>query len=352
MRRTRRALVLALFVAACVDPGPAGLQQIAEDASRERFGGGFAAVVTEASGERTVGVAGQLADGSPMSADAPWVIGSVSKAFVATAVMQLVDEGKIALTDLAREYLAHDFIPDTATVFDLLHHSSGISNYVEDREWVAVMKSCPKREPNPYDHVAAASLFEPGTQWAYSNTNYLLLGELIQAVTGDPVEVAIRDRILDPLDLSGTYLMGLEPGDPPMAASQDFFDTGPGPLAACRMERSTDPPPVDGGYVSTARDLDTFYRALFGGDLVSEASLAAMMRHDYVGAEFGQGLGISRLLEPPVEGVTIYANGGGVVGYKTLLLVDLESMTTIVAVSPNGFAFENQMDELLSWAFG
>lgn len=77
-----------------------------------------------------------------------------------------------------------------------------------------------------------------------------------------------------------------------------------------------------------------------------------MMRQDYVGSsESGDGLGIIHL-EPPVGGVNIYATGGAGVGYKTLLMMDLESMTTIVAVSPYGFAFENQQDDILRWAFG
>jgi hypothetical protein len=77
------------------------------------------------------------------------------------------------------------------------------------------------------------------------------------------------------------------------------------------------------------------------------------MSQDYVGAaESGHGLGVIHLLRPPVDGVEIYANGGGVVGYHTLLMIDLNSMTTVVAVSPNGFGFEDQQDDILRWAFG
>ena len=331
-----------------VDHSPADLQRIADDASEERFGNGFAVVVTDADGIRNVGVAGTLVDGRPMSADGPWVIASVGKAFVATTVMQLVDEGVISLDTRAAAYLDHEFIPQRATVFDLLHHSSGIPDFLTE-DYVALMRSCPEAEPNRYDYVAETPLFEPGTEWSYGNINYLLLGELVEAVTGSPIEVEMRNRIFDPLGMGDTYLGHVETGPAPMAAGQDFFDTGPGPLSDCQMEWQGG---ADRDMVSSVLDLDRFYRALFGGELVAAASLEAMMSQDYVGAEHGQGLGIIHLLAPPVEGVHIYGNGGGTVGYQTLLLIDLNSMTTIVAISPNGFGFENQQDDILRWAFG
>ncbi len=351
MRGKLATVAVCLLAAACLDLGATGLQSIAEEASEERFGDGFAVVVIDSEGRRTSGVAGTRADGTDMDAGDPWVIGSVTKAFVATTVMQLVDEGIISLADRPSDVLDFEFIPDEATVFDLLHHSSGIPDYLTG-EWPELMRSCPEKQPNPYDYVSSEKEFDPGTQWSYSNTNYLVLGDLVEAVTGNPIEVEIRGRILDPLGLSDTYLLHVESGPEPMAASQDFFDTGPGPLSDCQMKPSVDPAPVDGFMVSSVQDLDRFYRALFGGELVSDASLEAMMSQEYVGAEFGQGLGVIHLIDPPVDGVNIYANGGGIVGYKTLLMIDLESMTTIIAVSPNGFGFENQQDEILRWAFG
>lgn len=355
LRRTLLVSLVAitgLMSAACVDHSPAGLQAIAAEASEERFGNGFAVVVTDRDGNRTTGAAGTRADGSPMDASDPWVIGSVSKAFVAATVMQLVDEGLVSLDDRAADYLDYPFVPAEATVFDLLHHSSGIPDYLSE-DWHTVVRSCPAREPLPYDYVDAEPLFEPGTEWSYSNTNYLLLGELIESVTGNPVQVEMRSRILDPLGLSDTYVLHVETGEPPMPATQDYFEGGPGPLAECQMEPAPGPARVEGFMVSSVTDLDRFYRALFGGDLVSAQSLEAMMRQDYVGAEeSGHGLGIIHLFEPPVDDVDIYGNGGGVVGYKTLLLIDLESMTTVVAVSPNGFGFTNQQEDILRWAFG
>lgn len=342
-----------LVLSGCgIDHSPSGLQRIADDASEERFGGGFAVVVTDGEGNRTAGVAGSLADGRPMSTEDPWVIASVGKAFVATTVMQLVEEGVISLDDRVIDHLDHKFIPPRATVFDLLHHSSGIPDYLTE-EYIALMRSCPAREPNPYDYVDTTPLFEPGTEWSYGNVNYLLLGDLVEVVTGNRIEIEMRSRILDPLGLDETYVRFIEDGPAPMPAMQDFFDTGPGPVSDCQMAWDGGPAPVDRLMVSSVDDLDLFYRALFGGQLVGPESLKAMMSQEYVGARLsGQGLGILHLLEPPVEDVNIYANGGGTVGYQTLLLIDLNSMTTIVAVSPNGFSFQNQQDDILRWAFG
>lgn len=358
-RRTRVVAALVVFtvaflvLSACgINQSPAGLQKIAEDASEERFGNGFAVVVTDGEGNRTEGVAGTVADGRSMSVEDPWVVASVGKAFVATTVMQLVDQGVISLDDLPVDYLDHKFIPPTATVLDLLHHSSGIPDYLTE-QYVALMRSCPAYEPNPYDYVDTTPLFEPGAEFNYGNVNYLLLGEIVEAVTGNGIEVEMRNRIFEPLGLADTYVRYVEGGPAPMPAMQDFFDTGPGPISDCEMAWDGGPAPVDRYMVSSVDDLDRFYRALFGGQLVGPESLKAMMSQEYVGSESsGHGIGIIHLLEPPVEGVNIYGNGGGIVGYHTLLLIDLDSMTTIVAVSPNGFAFENQQDDILRWAFG
>jgi D-alanyl-D-alanine carboxypeptidase len=227
----RVLLVFALvLVVGCVDHGPAGLQRIADEAAELRGGYGFLVAVIDGEGGRTVGIAGTDATGAPLTEDVTWRIGSVTKAFVAVVTMQLVDEGHLSLDDLAATCLDYDFIPAEATILDLLHHSSGIPDYVENEEWVELMRSCPDEAPYPYDFVAEGPFIEPGSEWRYSNTNYLLLGEIIENVTGLPPETAIRHRILEPLGLSDTYTAYVETGRPPVLAVAAFFDDGPGPI--------------------------------------------------------------------------------------------------------------------------
>jgi D-alanyl-D-alanine carboxypeptidase len=348
--RVLMAFALVLVVA-CVDHGPAGLQAIADEAAELRGGYGFLVAVIDGEGGRTVAIAGTDATGAPLTEDVTWRIGSVTKALVAVVIMQLVDEGRLSLDDSAAMYVNHDFIPAGATVFDLLHHSSGIRDYVEDEEWVELMRSCPDEAPYPFDFVAEGPLFEPGSEWRYSNTNYLILGEIIEMVTGLPPEIAIRHRIIEPLGLTDTYTAYVETGRPPVPAVADFFDAGPGPIE-CDTAPISGVTGTDGGMVSSVDDLNVFYRALFAGELISDESLHAMTGVEYVGSEVsGHGLGLIHLLEPPNADVDIWANGGGVVGYRTLLLYDLTSDTTVIVMTPTGHD-PSELEDILRWAFG
>ena len=344
-------LLVGLLLVGCTDSGPSGLQRIADDAAEVRGGDGFLVAITDAEGKRTTAVAGVDATGAPMSDDVTWHIGSVTKTFVAVVIMQLADEGLLSLDDRASSYVDHDFVPAAATIFDLLHHSSGVPDYVASEEWVTLMRSCPDETPNTYDYVSQESLFDPGTEWSYSNTNYLLLGEVIEQVTGMPPETVIRHRILEPIGLADTYTADVESGPPPVPAVADFFDTGFGPVE-CDTAPVGGVTGTDSRMISSVDDLDAFFRALFDGKLVSEDSLEAMTSEHYVGsAESGYGLGMIHLLKPPTDEVDIWANGGGVVGYKTLVFFDLKSRTTVIAMTPTGHDIQEQ-DDILRWAFG
>lgn len=344
-------LLIGLLLAGCADSGPSGLQRIAEDAAEARGGYGFLVAITDAEGKRNTATAGVDAAGAPMTDDVTWHIGSVTKTFVAVVIMQLAEEGLLSLDDRAGSYVDHEFVPAEATLFDLLHHSSGVPDYVDDEEWVTLMRSCPDESPNTYDYVAQKPLFEPGREWSYSNTNYLLLGEVIERVTGMPPETVIRQRILEPIGLADTYMADVETGQPPVPAVADFFDTGFGPIE-CETAPVGGVTGTDSRMVSSVDDLDAFFRALFGGELVSEESLEEMTSENYVGSdESGYGLGIIHLLEPPADDVDIWANGGGVVGYKTLVMYDLRSKTTVIAMTPTGRDIQEQED-ILRWTFG
>jgi CubicO group peptidase (beta-lactamase class C family) len=198
------------MLSACVDHGPAAMQKIADQAAETREGLGFLVAVTDSDGGRTVGIGGTDAYGEPMTADVTWVIGSVTKTFVAIVMMQLIDEGVLSLEDSVSTYIDHDFIPDGATIFDVLHHSSGIQDYVANEEWANLMATCPSEAPFTYDFVEDVPQFQPGTAWSYSNTNYVVLGDLIHRITDMRPELAIRSRILEPLGLDDTYLGGAE----------------------------------------------------------------------------------------------------------------------------------------------
>ncbi len=332
---------MALGLGSCAPPT---LQEVAVAGAAERADGGVLIVITDPKGGRTVATAGLDASGLPLDPDATWRIGSITKTFTAIVVLQLVDEGRIDLDDDIGQYLDNPLVPTGATVRHLLQHTSGVPDYTPRYNEVA--RSCPENAIDPFALVAGERpAFAPGAEWQYSNSNYLVLGQLIEALTGLPPASAIRERVIGPLGLGATYLEGSEDGPPPVPAVADFYDSGPGPITCGTPVWAN---ATDGGMISNAQDLDTFFRAVFGGQLVSASSLAAMLETN----EFGYGLGMSRLLEPPVEGVEIYGNGGGVVGYKSIVLYESTTGTTIVVMSPTGHEIGGLQTRVIEWAFG
>ena len=206
-------------------------------------------------------------------------------------------------------------------------------------------RSCPDRAISPLTLITEDEpAFVPGESWEYSNTNYVILGQLIEAITGHTPASVIRERIIDPLDLADTYLEGSEAGPAPVPSVADFYDTGPGPI--------TCEPPIpanatDGGMVSSASDLDTFLRAIFTNQLVSPQSLDEMLDTN----QFGYGLGIIRLLEPPVENMEIYGHGGGVVGYQSIAQYETSTGTTIISMNLTGHGITDQQTQAIKLAF-
>ncbi|WP_143229563.1 serine hydrolase domain-containing protein, partial [Actinophytocola xanthii] len=154
---------------------------------------------------------------------------SITKMFVSTVVLQLVDEGKVVLDDPVDDYLPEFGLDRRITVRMMLQHTTGIFNYTgEPNPDGTVEAGIPwqgkqfERErfrtysPEELVELALAkpARFEPGTAWRYSNTNYILAGLLIERVTGTPHATQVRHRILAPLRLHDTILPGTRTGIP------------------------------------------------------------------------------------------------------------------------------------------
>ncbi|WP_129841618.1 serine hydrolase domain-containing protein [Streptomyces sp. RFCAC02] len=220
----------------------------------------------------------ELGSDRPMpGADGQVRIASNSKSFTSVAVMRLVVEGKLSLADTAARYVPQ-LAGSTITVRQLLMQTSGLPEYVNLMDWTATGTA-------PEEHLALAlsqePLFEPGTDWAYSNTNYLVLGMIIDRVTGEDFRTYIEDTILNPLDLDDTYWpeagelelrgpharnYGISPADPE-AGVTDITE-----LPGYEFGAS-------GGLVSTPEDLNTFWDALFEGELLPRGAVL-LMTHD------------------------------------------------------------------------
>ncbi|WP_051772639.1 serine hydrolase domain-containing protein [Saccharothrix sp. NRRL B-16314] len=248
-------------------------------------------------------------------------IGSATKTFVATVVMQLVDEGRVGLDDPVDRYVAG--VPrggngDRITVRQVLNHTSGLYDYAHEEGYSTNRWRGADRfrsyQPQELLDVAFSqdSYFDPGQGWHYSNTNYIVAGMLVERVTGRAYGDEVRSRILRPLGLSRTTVPGQWPGLPhPHARGYTEVD---GQLVdATLMNPSLDW--AAGEMISTADDLNRFFDALLGGRLTSAASLAAMRQTVDTGTVFAYGLGLQRFDLPC--GRSVWGHGGELIGYLT-----------------------------------
>ncbi|MGP3683651.1 serine hydrolase domain-containing protein [Streptomyces sp. IBSNAI002] len=144
----------------------------------------------------------------PMKTDLFTRIGSVTKTFTVTGVLQLVDEGKLGLDDPVSRHL--DGVPggDRITIRQLADMRSGLFNYTEDKEWLAAFQAAPTRSWTPRELLKIAfrhsAEFPPGSRWEYSNTNTVLLGLLVEKLSGQSLSAYLREHVLDPAGLDDT----------------------------------------------------------------------------------------------------------------------------------------------------
>jgi D-alanyl-D-alanine carboxypeptidase len=225
-------------------------------------------------------------------------IASVTKTFVATVALQLAAEGKLSLDDSVERWLPR-MVPNGAsiTLRELLNHTSGLFDYDSDQNWISARIADPAREWSPQDLVAIAAshppLFSPGMDWSYSNTNYILLGLVVEAVTGEDLAQELQNRIFEPLALGSTsYPTGTAIPSP--FAHGYLVGRPPLPVpAGTLIDVSTILSPSAWGagqLVSNARDLVTFFAALLKGRLLSVSFLAQMKAGSPASLDYGLGL--------------------------------------------------------------
>lgn len=247
-----------------------------------------------------------LADGTPMPPEGAFRIGSITKMFTAVVIVQLAEEGVLSLDDPLAQWLpaVADQLPsgDQITLRHLLGHTSGVSNVVEheayypdifaqidvDEDTGNVSLACVERDPNDtlerYVYGQEAQ-FEPGAQYRYSNTNYTLLGMVIEAAAELPLAEAYRARIHEPLGMASTFLDCYE--EPTIDIVHGYTGTADALTDVTELHESVGW--SAGGLVSTAPDLITFARGVFGGALFDDPeTLVAMMPAP--GSPYGLGI--------------------------------------------------------------
>jgi D-alanyl-D-alanine carboxypeptidase len=310
-----------------VDGGPGALIRV-----RDRRGD---AVLTS-------GVA-DVTSRAPMRGDSSFRIGSMTKMFVATTVLQLVGERRLALDAPVERYLpgvvrGHGNDGRAITVRQLLQHTSGIPDYLNYLNLQEVLED-PLAHHDTRDLVNLAlahpPTFKPGTGWSYSNTGYLLAGMLIEKVTGHAYGQEIRRRIIKPLGLRQTYVpsdASAIPGPHPRGYARPGQDA---PL----MDLTAINPSVagpSGSMISSGTDLNRFLGALVRGRLLRPAQLREMMRTRPTGSPDGGAYGLGLESDPLPCGGLYWGHDGGILGYQTLggATVDGRQATVMVNLYP------------------
>jgi D-alanyl-D-alanine carboxypeptidase len=240
-------------------------------------------------------------------------IGSITKTFVATVVLQLVGEGKLSLADTVERWVP-GLVPNggAITVRQLLNHTSGLFSYDEDREFLAAADRDPLRKWSPRELVAIATAhephFAPGAGWSYSGTGYIVLGLIVERVSGNSLANELRRRVFAPLRLQATSLPTA-----PRIAGRHAHGYYVRPLEAAGVE-SPSLAWAAGALVSNGDDLARFFRALLRGRLLRPQLLRAMQTTLESGAGAGHGLGLGAARLPCG---TVWGFSGGVAGYST-----------------------------------
>jgi len=305
----------------------------------------------------------ELSTSQPVPVNGRFRAGSITKSFVAAVVLHLVGEGRIALDDPLERWLP-GVVPGAngITVRHLLQHTSGIVNYTNTRDFrilyggVDAVVGNRYRSWTPQELLAFATgqplLFEPGTSWTYSNTNYILLALVVEKATGNPYATEVERRILCPLGLRQTELPGTESSI-----------AGPHPHGYLPREQDGTVEPVDitvfnpsvagasGEVVTTTADLNSFFRALLSGRVLRPAQLAQMLSIRPTGRDYDYGLGLQTKLL--ADGTRLWGHDGDIFGYQALSWTTEDGSRQLsVAATPWGDRdLDALLDNLVATAF-
>ncbi|MED2868027.1 serine hydrolase [Bacillus thuringiensis] len=271
----------------------------------------------------------------PMETDFRFRIGSVTKTFTATVVFQLAEENRLNLDDSIEKWLpgfiqGNGYDDKQITIRQLLNHTSGIANYTMSKDFnIMDTKKSYTTEELVKMGISMPPDFAPGKSWSYSNTGYVLLGILIEKVTGNNYAEEIENRIIEPLELANTFLPGNSSVIPGTKHARGYI----------QLDGASEPKDVTyynpsmgssaGDMISTADDLNKFFSYLLGGKLLKEQQLKQMLTTVPTGIdELGDsGLGIFKIILP--NGVSIWGHSGGIPGFSTFAVGTLGGRHTL-----------------------
>lgn len=282
---------------------------------------------------------------------------SVTKTFTAALVLELAKEGALELNRTVGNYLPLNVInaelDGSVTVRQLLAHESGYSNHTDELQFLFAVAFQPTHIWTPFEVVSFVhQINPPGTVRQYSSTNYILLGAIIEAATGVPVEQHYRTRFIEPLQLGSMY-MGVREPQPPgtqlagphdnispfnpifQLTGQPTFPNAYTNISAFPFEGIVSAAFTGGGLVSNAMDLATWGNALFTGQATTKATLDAMLQSiaatpDDEGDFLGYGIWKSSKMSTTE---TLLGHDGRAPGYRSVMFYQPEKRLTLVVMS-------------------
>jgi D-alanyl-D-alanine carboxypeptidase len=288
-------------------------------------------------GSQWTGTAGLARTGEALRPDHQIAVGSITKTVTAALVLQLGEEGRLALDDRVERWvpgLAH--VPAQVTLRQLLNHTSGVANYTLHPAYAPTLAAEPTRRFSPRELLAlfpGPPVFAPGEQTDYTNTAFVVLGLVAEAAGAREIAAAWRKRFWDPLRLDEVFLHPDEPAGGPVAnawvGNPAALETEPlRNVAACSSRWAAF------GLFASPRAVARWGRALFVGSVLSAESRAEMLRFapPMPGTlETGSGLGVRRYA---FGGREQWGHSGATEDASSLLLHEPSSGVT-VAVAMN-----------------
>ncbi len=262
----------------------------------------------------------------PNTMETKFRIGSVTKQFTAVCILQLAEQGKLALDDKLSKYIANYPKGDSITIHMLLNHTSGIKNYTELAEFwpksvlplstdsmIALFKN------KPLD-------FSPGTKWNYSNSGYFLLGVIVEKASGKKFSDYLTDNIIKKLGLKNT---GMNQLDSVLAFRAKGYGKNRQGVWQHAMYISMEGPYSAGAMFSTVDDLYTWTKALTGNRVLPEA-YTKKMTTPYMN-QYGYGIGVDSL-----KTHRRISHSGGIPGFSSYLAFFPDDDLCVVTISNNG----------------
>lgn len=273
---------------------------------------------------------GNLETGAPVTLDDHFRIASNTKTMVATVVLQLVDEGLISLDDTVEQFVAGIPNGDIITLRQLLNMTSGIADFVAVPELAAEYTADPLIAVGPEQILAITRAstpnFAPGAQVQYCNSNYVLLGFVIEAVTGQSAAAEVQRRVFDALGMTDSSFP-MTPWMPPPTMHGYMAEAVGDPLIDVTRSNPNFPW-TSGAVISTLADMRTWIVALAEGTLLAPETQQARLEITSIvttPVSVGYGLGI-------LEYNGLLGHNGGILGYSSWALHDPESGASFFVV--------------------